>query len=213
MSAMPVSSSGSRGAHRVAAERAARCASNSQRAGGAVDEREAVEQRRRADRPHHEVLQPGLERGAPVQMRGAQHVERDREQLEADEQRHQALRPGQHDHAGDRARAAASGTRHGRPARGAGERSDSSDASRAPPRRRASTIPSASVSTPSAPSRIGSRLPGSQIQIVSPIAVSSETAVSAGTITACDEARARAAPPSARSPSRRPTANSGDSSL
>ena len=73
------------------------------RPGGAVDQREAVQQRRRPDRAHHEVLEPGLERGAPVQVRGAQHVERDRQQLEADEQRHQAVRLGEHDHPGDRA--------------------------------------------------------------------------------------------------------------
>ena len=68
------------------------------------------------------------------------------------------------------------------------------------------------MSTPSAPSRIGARLPGSQIQMVSPMAVSSATAVSTGTTTARTK----------REPSR-PTistiteppasANSGDSSL
>jgi hypothetical protein len=42
-------------------------------------------------------------------------------------------------------------------------------------------MPSESASTPSAPSTIGSRLPGSQIQMVSPIAVRSVIAVSTGT--------------------------------
>ena len=42
-------------------------------------------------------------------------------------------------------------------------------------------MPSASVSIASAPSMIGSCRPGSQIQIVRPIAVSSEPAASAGT--------------------------------
>jgi hypothetical protein len=46
-------------------------------------------------------------------------------------------------------------------------------------------MPSASVSTVSEPSMIGSWTPGSQIQIVSPIAVSSEIPVSAGTRIVC----------------------------
>ena len=97
------------------------------RAGGAVDQRQAVEQRRRADRPDHEVLEPGLERRAPAQLGGAQHVERDRQQLDADEQRDQVLgAAASSDHAGDRAEQhrvvlAVAGL-----ARGARARSDSS---------------------------------------------------------------------------------------
>ena len=73
-------------------------------------------------------------------------------------------------------------------------------------------MPSASVSTPSAPSRIGSRLPGSQIQMVSPIAVSSATAVRTGTITA--RTKREPSSPTISTITEPPTnANSGDSSL
>ena len=57
--------------------------------GRAVDERGAEQERRRADRADHEVLEPGLERADQVDVDRAHHVERDREPLEADEQRHQ----------------------------------------------------------------------------------------------------------------------------
>ena len=69
---------------------------------GPVDEREAVQERRRPDRADHEVLEPRLERGGATQLGRAQHVERDREQLDSDEQRDQVGGLGEHDHAGDR---------------------------------------------------------------------------------------------------------------
>ena len=74
-----------------------------QRTGRAIDQREPIEERGRAHRAHDEVLEPGLERGAPPQVRRAQHVQRDRQQLEPDEERHEALGLGEHDHARDRA--------------------------------------------------------------------------------------------------------------
>ena len=68
------------------------------------------------------------------------------------------------------------------------------------------------MSTPRAPSRIGSRLPGSQIQIVSPMAVSSATAVSTGTITV--RTKREPSRPTISTITDPPTsANSGDSSL
>ncbi len=72
-------------------------------AGGAVDQRQPVEQRGGPDRADHQVLEPGLQRGGPAHLGGAQHVQGDRQQLEADEQRHQVLRSGQQHHAEDRA--------------------------------------------------------------------------------------------------------------
>ncbi len=82
---------------------AASMAEKLERAGGAVEQRQAVEQGGRADRADHEVLEAGLQRGGAAQLGGAEHVERDRQQLDADEQRQQALGLGQQDHAGDRA--------------------------------------------------------------------------------------------------------------
>ena len=72
------------------------------RAGGSVDQRQAVEQRGRAHRPDHQVLEAGLQRGPAPQLGRAQHVERDREQLEAHEEHDQVLGAGQDHHAGDR---------------------------------------------------------------------------------------------------------------
>ena len=69
------------------------------RAGGAVDERQSVDERGRADRADHQILQPRLQRTLAPVFRGAQHIQRDREQLEADEQRHQILRRDEHGHA------------------------------------------------------------------------------------------------------------------
>ena len=60
------------------------------------------------------------------------------------------------------------------------ERSDSTIVTR-PATKQSIEMPSESASTLSAPWTIGSRVPGSQIQMVSPIAVRSEIAVSAGT--------------------------------
>src|SRR5581483_6270068 len=58
-------------------------------AGGAVDERGAEEERRRADRADDQVLQPGLERADEVDVDRAEDVEGDREPLEPEEERHQ----------------------------------------------------------------------------------------------------------------------------
>ena len=72
-------------------------------AGGAVDQRQPVQQRGRAHRADDQVLQAGLQRGGAARLGGAQHVQRDRQQLQADEQRDQVLGAGQDDHAQDRA--------------------------------------------------------------------------------------------------------------
>ncbi len=67
-------------------------------AGAAVDEGRAVEQGRRADRADDQVLEPRLERLRARAMRAAEHVERDREQLEGDEERDQVLGLREQDH-------------------------------------------------------------------------------------------------------------------
>ena len=72
------------------------------RAGRAVDHRQAVQQRRRADRADDQVLQPRLQRLLAAQLARAQHVQGDRQQLQADEQRDRVLRRRQQRHAGDR---------------------------------------------------------------------------------------------------------------
>ena len=51
--------------------------------------------------PITRYLRPGLERGAAVQVERAHHVQRDRQQLDAEEQRDEVRGAGQHDHAGD----------------------------------------------------------------------------------------------------------------
>ena len=62
--------------------------------------RQPVEQRRRPDRADDQVLQPGLERVLAAHLGRAQHVERDRQQLEAEEQRRPgSARRDEHDHA------------------------------------------------------------------------------------------------------------------
>ncbi len=71
------------------------------RAGRAVDHRQAVEQRRRADRADDQVLQPRLQRVLAAHFRGAEHIQRDRQELEADEQRDGVLGRGEQRHAGD----------------------------------------------------------------------------------------------------------------
>ena len=68
------------------------------RAGGAVDQRQPVDERRRADRPDHQVLEPRLERALAPGLGRAQDVQRDRQQLEADEQRDQVLGRDEHRH-------------------------------------------------------------------------------------------------------------------
>src|SRR5581483_2176432 len=66
----------------------------------AVDERRAEEQRRRADRADDEVLQTRLERPDQVDVDRRQHVERDREPLEPEEERHQVRRLDEERHPG-----------------------------------------------------------------------------------------------------------------
>ena len=72
------------------------------RARAAVDERQAVEQGRRAERADDQVLEPRFERFPALEGRAAEHVEGHREQLDRDEERDQVLRLGQQDHAEDR---------------------------------------------------------------------------------------------------------------
>ena len=73
------------------------------RAGRAVDERDAVEEHRRRERAEQEVLEAGLlRREAPAVERG-QHVQRDREDLERQEDRDEVVRRRHQHHAGGRA--------------------------------------------------------------------------------------------------------------
>ena len=62
------------------------------RAGRAVDQRQPVDERGRPDRADHEVLQSGLERSLAPGLGCAQHVQRDRQQFDSDEQRDEVLR-------------------------------------------------------------------------------------------------------------------------
>ena len=77
------------------------------RAGGAVDERDAVEEEGRRERAEHEVLHARLLRRDLAQVHGGEHVHGEREDLEAEEhhdqvvgrRHHQAARRGQeHEH-------------------------------------------------------------------------------------------------------------------
>ena len=73
------------------------------RAGPAVDERDAVEEHRRRERAEQEVLEPGLlRRGAAAVERG-EHVQRDREDLERQEDRDEVVGRRHQHHAGGRA--------------------------------------------------------------------------------------------------------------
>ena len=98
--AIPISSSGSSSTEPPTA---ARIAGEVGRRRGAVDEGEPVEQRRRAQRADDQVLEPRLQRVLAAQRRAAEHVERDREQLERDEERDQVLGLGDHRHPEHRA--------------------------------------------------------------------------------------------------------------
>ena len=73
------------------------------RARPAVEEREAVEHGRRADRADDQVLEARLQRALRAPGRGAEDVERDREQLERDEERDQVLGLRDQRHAENRA--------------------------------------------------------------------------------------------------------------
>ena len=73
------------------------------RAGRAVDERDAVEEHRRRERAEQEVLEAGLlRREAPAVERG-EHVQRDRQDLERQEDRDEVVGRRHQHHAGGRA--------------------------------------------------------------------------------------------------------------
>ena len=72
------------------------------RAGGAVHEGDAVEQERRGERPQHEVLEGRLLGLDAAQVQGRQHVDRDRQHLEAEEQHDQVVGRRHDDAAGGR---------------------------------------------------------------------------------------------------------------
>ena len=69
-----------------------------QLAGRPVDERRAEEQHGGAEPADHEVLQARLERALPARVDRAEDVERDREPLQAEEERHQRVRLDEEDH-------------------------------------------------------------------------------------------------------------------
>ena len=202
---MPVSSSGSAtSSSSPPSARGDRRRSRS-RPGGAVDQRQPVEQRGRAHRADHQVLEARLERGAPLQV--ASRTARRAGSRAARSPMNSVIRLSrlrEHDHAGDRAEqqrvvlAVPGLERRGRRAAtaaivtSAGDVEEHRDAERQRVHARARPRRSARVS------------PGSQIQIVRPIAVSSATAVSAGTSDAPHEAASGTGRPSARSPSRPP---------
>jgi hypothetical protein len=90
----------------VVREPASDAISNAGELGGAraaVDERQAVEERRGAERAHDQVLEARLERLPPHEGRAAHDVQRHRQELERDEQRHQVLGLREQHHAEGRA--------------------------------------------------------------------------------------------------------------
>ncbi len=70
--------------------------------GGAVDERQPVEERGRPDGADHQVLEARLERLLLPHPAAAEHVERDRQQLEPDEQGDEVVGRGEHGHPANR---------------------------------------------------------------------------------------------------------------
>ncbi len=66
-------------------------------AGGAVGEGDAVEQERRGERPEDEVLHAGFLRRGPPQVHGGEHVDGQREDLEAEEQDDEVVGGGHQD--------------------------------------------------------------------------------------------------------------------
>jgi hypothetical protein len=70
------------------------------RAGGAVDQRHAVEQEAGRERAHQEVLHRRLVAAARPPPQRGHHVDADRHGLDAEEHRGQVRRVGQHQHAG-----------------------------------------------------------------------------------------------------------------
>ena len=91
-------------------------------AGGAVDERDAVQEDRRRERAEHEVLDAGFLRAQPATVERGEHVQRDRQDLEREEHDDQVVRGGHDDHAERRRRARGRGTRVLRAARASGTR-------------------------------------------------------------------------------------------
>ena len=71
-------------------------------AGRPVDERRTEQEHGGAEAPHDQVLEPRFQRAHDVHVDGAEDVQRDREPLEAEEQRHQVVRRDQEDHSGAR---------------------------------------------------------------------------------------------------------------
>ncbi len=71
-------------------------------AGGAVDQGDAVQEERRGEAAEHEVLQGGLARAHPAAVHAGEHVDRDGEDLEAEEQDDEVLGRGHDDAAGGR---------------------------------------------------------------------------------------------------------------
>ena len=67
------------------------------RAGGAVDERDAVQQKRRGKRAEHEVFDACLLRLCAAQVHGREHVHRDRQRLDAEEQDDEVVGAGHDD--------------------------------------------------------------------------------------------------------------------
>ncbi len=72
-------------------------------AGGAVDERDAVEEDGRREGAEQEVLEPGLLRGEALAVERGEHVQRDREDLERQEDGDEVVGRRHQHHAGGRA--------------------------------------------------------------------------------------------------------------
>ena len=123
----PSRNSGSRGPRPTAGGDRGRAG----RAGGAVDERDAVEQERRGERAEQEVLQRGLAGVQPLLEEPGQHVERQRHELEGQEHHDQVVGRGQQHHARRSRTARARSTRPTRRRPGA-----DSPSTAAPPARR-----------------------------------------------------------------------------
>ncbi len=66
-------------------------------AGAAVEQRDPVEEERRREAAEHEVLHAALLAPAAAPIGGGEHVERERQRLEADEQHDQVVGRGHHD--------------------------------------------------------------------------------------------------------------------
>ncbi len=195
---MPVSVSGSR--RKAAARQRARDRTEVRRARRAVDHRQPVQQRRRADGADDQVLQPRLQRMLAAQLARAEHVERDRQELQPDEQRDRVLRGRQQRHAADRGQQQRVELAVRRFARRVRAPRQQHRAARRP--RRGSGSASARGHR-CAVLRTTTDFSASHCQIVRPAAAPSATRLSAGTSVRANPARARSARPAARSSRRR----------